>query len=68
LVPAAFAVVSTHSSFKVMSGRRPVVKIIVESLSYDEKHVIPIPLSGIRVGRRRILIISMCERVSVNVV
>jgi hypothetical protein len=34
-----------------MSGRRPVVKIIAESLSqHDEKHVVPIPLSGIRVG------------------
>jgi hypothetical protein len=48
LVSAAFAVVSTHSSFK-MSGRRPVVKIIAESLSqYDEKHVVSTPLS---VGR-----------------
>jgi hypothetical protein len=35
-------------------GRRPVVKIIAESLSqHDEKHVVPTPLSGIRVGRRR---------------
>jgi hypothetical protein len=33
---------------------RPVVKIIAESLSqHDEKHVVPTPLSGIRVGRRR---------------
>jgi hypothetical protein len=32
------------------SGRRPVVKIIVESLSHDEKHVVPTPHSGIRVG------------------
>jgi hypothetical protein len=39
------------------SGRQPVVKIIAESLSqYDEKYVIPIPFSGIRVGRRRYLI------------
>jgi hypothetical protein len=38
------------------SGRRPVVKIIAESLSqHDEKHVVPTPLSGIRVGRRRLL-------------
>jgi hypothetical protein len=37
-----------------MSGRRPVVKIIAESLSqHDEKHVVPNPLSRIRVGRRR---------------
>jgi hypothetical protein len=33
--------------------RRPVVKIIAESLSqHDEKHVVPTPLSGIRVGGR----------------
>jgi hypothetical protein len=52
LVPVAFAIVSTHSS--LTSDRRPVVKIIAESLSqHDEKHVIPTPLSGIRVGRRR---------------
>jgi hypothetical protein len=32
------------------SGRRPVVKIIAESLSqHDEKHVEPAPLSRIRV-------------------
>jgi hypothetical protein len=31
--------------------RRPVVKIITESLSqHDEKNVVPTPLSGIRVG------------------
>jgi hypothetical protein len=37
-----------------MSGRRLVVKIIAESLSqHDEKHVVPTPLSGIRVGGRR---------------
>jgi hypothetical protein len=36
------------------SGRRPVVKIIAKSLSqYDEKHVVPTPLSGIRVGGRK---------------
>jgi hypothetical protein len=34
---------------------RSVVKIITESLSqYDEEHVVPIPLSGIRVGKRRL--------------
>jgi hypothetical protein len=34
--------------------QRPVVKIIAESLSqHDEKHVVPTPLSGIRVGGRR---------------
>jgi hypothetical protein len=44
LVPAAFAVVSTHSSFTrgLTSGRQPVVKIIAESLSqHDEIHVAP---------------------------
>jgi hypothetical protein len=36
------------------SGRRPVVKIIAESLSlHDEKQVVPTPLSGIRVGERK---------------
>jgi hypothetical protein len=38
------------------SGRRPVVKIIAESVSHDEKHVVPTPLSGIRVGGRFIII------------
>jgi hypothetical protein len=38
------------------SGRRPVVKIIAESLSqHDEKHVVPTPLSGIRVGGREFI-------------
>jgi hypothetical protein len=48
LAPAAYAVVSTHSSFKeaLTSGKRPVVQIIAESLSqYDEKHVVPTLLS-----------------------
>jgi hypothetical protein len=36
------------------SARRPVVKIIAESLSqHDEKYVLPTPLSGIRVGKRK---------------
>jgi hypothetical protein len=34
------------------SGKRPVVRINAESLSQHEKHVVPTPLSGIRVGRR----------------
>jgi hypothetical protein len=35
------------------SGRRPVVKIIAETLSqHDEKHVVPTPLTEIRVGKR----------------
>jgi hypothetical protein len=30
-----------------MSGRRPDIKIVAESLSqHDEKHVVPTPLSG----------------------
>jgi hypothetical protein len=37
-----------------VDGRRPVVKIIAKYLSqHDEKHVVPTPLSGIRVGKRR---------------
>jgi hypothetical protein len=34
----------------LMSCRRPVVKIIAELLSHDEKHIIPTPLSGLRIG------------------
>jgi hypothetical protein len=34
--------------------RQPVVKTIFESLSQnDEKHVVPTPLSGIRIGKKR---------------
>jgi hypothetical protein len=46
LVPVAFAIASTHSfQGGLTSGRRPVVKIIAESLSqHDEKHVVPTPL------------------------
>jgi hypothetical protein len=37
-----------------LTSGRPVVKIIAESLSqHDEKHVVPTPLSRIRVGGRR---------------
>jgi hypothetical protein len=56
LVPVAFAIFITHSKFQggLTSGRRPVVKIIAESLSqHDEKHVASTPLSGIRVGGGR---------------
>jgi hypothetical protein len=36
------------------SGRRPVVKLIAESLSlHGEKHVVPTPLGGMRVGKRK---------------
>jgi hypothetical protein len=49
LVPIAFAV---QFQGGLTSGRRPVVKIIAESLSqHDKKHVVPTPLSGIRVGK-----------------
>jgi hypothetical protein len=52
LVPAAFAVISTYSSFQ--GGL--VVKIIAESLlQHDEKHVVLTLLSGIRVVKRKIL-------------
>jgi hypothetical protein len=52
LVPAAFAVVSTHSSST--SSRRPVVKIIAEFLSqHDEKHVVQIPLRDRDKGRKK---------------
>jgi hypothetical protein len=51
LVPVPLAIVNTHSSFK--KGFKEVVKIIAEYLSqHDEKHVVPTPLSGIRVGGR----------------
>jgi hypothetical protein len=44
------APVSRRVNVRQAAGR----KIIAESLSqHDEKHVVPIPLSGIRVGRRR---------------
>jgi hypothetical protein len=38
LVPAAFAIASAHSSFK--EGRRPIVKIIAESLSQHDKNML----------------------------
>jgi hypothetical protein len=48
LVPAAFAV-SERVDVSQAAGR----KIVAESLSHDEKHVVPTPLSGIRLGKRR---------------
>jgi hypothetical protein len=37
-----------------MSGRRPVVNIVAESLSqHEEKHVVTTLLSGVRVGKRK---------------
>jgi hypothetical protein len=45
---------ASESTLGLTSGMRPVVKVIAESLSqHDEKHVVPTPLSGVRVGRRR---------------
>jgi hypothetical protein len=42
LVPAAFAVVSIHSNFKIDTAGR---KIVTESLTqHDEKHVVPTPV------------------------
>jgi hypothetical protein len=41
------------SQVGLTSYRRPVVRVITKSLSqHDEKHVVPTPLSWIRVGRR----------------
>jgi hypothetical protein len=49
-----FKFAPTPVSRRVDVGRQPVVKIIAESLSqHDEKHVVPTPLSGIRVGRSK---------------
>jgi hypothetical protein len=43
--------IKRYSQGGLTSGRRPVVKIIAESLSqHDEKHVVPTPLS---VGKGR---------------
>jgi hypothetical protein len=51
------------------SGRWPVVKIITESLSqHDEKHVVPTPLSGIRVGRRRSVVLNVIVKFLFNTV
>jgi hypothetical protein len=53
LVPAAFAVVYTHSLSRRVDVRAIVKWVIAESLSqHDGKHVVPTSLSGIRVGRR----------------
>jgi hypothetical protein len=44
----------TPVSRRVDVKNAPVVKIIAESLSqHDEKHIIPNPVSGIRVGKRK---------------
>jgi hypothetical protein len=49
------------------SGRQPVVKIIAESLSqHDEKHVVPTPLSGIRVGGRRRRLIYVAPLIKIG--
>jgi hypothetical protein len=50
-----------------MSGRRPVVKIIAQSLSqHDENPVVPTPLSGIRIGRRRNLLSELITLISID--
>jgi hypothetical protein len=47
-VSAALAVIRTQFQGGLTSGRRPVVKIVAESLSqHDERHVVPTPLSRI---------------------
>jgi hypothetical protein len=49
----------TPVSRKVGVRQAAVVKIIAKSLSqHDEKHVVPTPLSGIRVGGRLIVELS----------
>jgi hypothetical protein len=56
LVPVVIAVVSTYSSFKegLSSGRRPVLKIIAESLSQrDKKPVVKTDLYLLDKGRKK---------------
>jgi hypothetical protein len=56
LVPTAFAVVSIQFQGELTSGRRLVEKINAESLlQHDEKHIVPTPLRGIRVRKRRLI-------------
>jgi hypothetical protein len=56
------SIVTTLVLRRVDIRRLPDVKIIVESLSqHDEKHVVPTPLSGIRVGRRRRTVCNMLD-------
>jgi hypothetical protein len=53
LVLAEFAVVCTHCSFKEVrqaAGRKNNCRIFITTW---RKHVVPTPLSGIRIGRRR---------------
>jgi hypothetical protein len=57
LVLTAFAVVCAHScsSSRRVDGWWPAVKIVAVSLpQHVEKHVVPTPLSGIRVGKKRL--------------
>jgi hypothetical protein len=72
LLPAAFAVVITLSSFKE-GWRQADRKVIAESLSYhDEKHVVPtrrhrsgntlIPLSGVRKKKKTCTILSLYKK------
>jgi hypothetical protein len=49
---------NNNSQGGLTSGRRPVVKIIAESLSqHDKEHVVPTPLSGIRVGKKNRIVL-----------
>jgi hypothetical protein len=44
-----------YSQGGLTSHRWPVVEIMVESLlQYDEKHVVPTPLSGTRIGNKKV--------------
>jgi hypothetical protein len=60
LVPAAFSVVSIHSSFKEgwrqAAGRKNECRMFITTW----KHVVPTPLSEIRVGRRRRSEVGTC--------
>jgi hypothetical protein len=52
----------TLVSKKVDGRHRSVVKTNAESLSqHDEKHVVPTPLSRIRVGKRRVKVENQLE-------
>jgi hypothetical protein len=46
-----------------LTSGRPVVKTIAESLpQHDEKHVVPTPLSGKRVGKRKLMITILIKQ------
>jgi hypothetical protein len=58
LVSAAFSIVSTPFPRRVHARQATGCKLISESLSHDEKYMVPTPLSGIRVGKRK----RRCDR------